>query len=98
MKTIILLIGQWISVIAAHVAFLWCIIEFILYLAKDKEFNWNSVWMFIISVVIFLICLILLLIIKVEDHIKKSHKYGGRFAKRMQEIRQNYKETKYKSL
>ena len=64
MKIISLLIIQWIAVVSANIAFLWAIIEFILYLVKDKSFNWWSVWYFIISVVIALVCLVFALVVK----------------------------------
>jgi uncharacterized membrane protein YpjA len=52
MKVIILLIVQVLAVIGANVGFFWACIEFILYLVKDKEFNWLSVWLFVASTIL----------------------------------------------
>ena len=56
MKIIILLIVQRIAAVAANITFIWGIVEIALYLVKDKEFNWWSVWSFIISAVVTLAC------------------------------------------
>ena len=52
MKRISLLIVKVLSVIVANLSLLWCLIEFILYLVKDKDFNWWSIWVFIIAIMI----------------------------------------------
>lgn len=52
MKAISLIVVKVLAVISANVAFLWALIEFIIYLVKDTPFNWWSVWAFIISVVV----------------------------------------------
>lgn len=31
---------------------LWCVVEFILYLVKDLPFNWWSLWLFIIFLIL----------------------------------------------
>jgi high-affinity Fe2+/Pb2+ permease len=55
MKVISLLVVKVLAVIVANLAFFWAIIEFILYLVKDKVFNWWSVWTFCISVAVALV-------------------------------------------
>lgn len=52
MKLIVSTILLYLSVIAANVATIWAIVEFILYLFKDHLFNWWSLWAFIISTVL----------------------------------------------
>ena len=52
MKVISLLVVKVSAIITANLAFVWAIVEFALYLAKDKEFNWWSVWAFAISVIV----------------------------------------------
>ena len=66
MKVISLLVAQVLAVITANVAFVWAIIEFILYLAKDKVFNWWSVWAFVISVVVAIVVSIFALVAKTK--------------------------------
>jgi hypothetical protein len=44
MKEISLLVAQVLAVTAARLSFFWAIIEFALYLLKDKVFNRWSVW------------------------------------------------------
>ncbi|MDB4299647.1 hypothetical protein N9928_01200 [bacterium] len=52
MKTISLFTVKVLAVIGANLAFAWMCIEFILYLVKDRIFNWWSVWSFMICVVV----------------------------------------------
>ena len=93
MKIISLLIIQWIAVVAANVTFLWGIIEFILYLIKDKAFNWWSVWGFIISVVIALVCVVFALIVKSKARTTSinSGRFKSRFQQRLEEMEQKRK-------
>jgi phosphotransferase system glucose/maltose/N-acetylglucosamine-specific IIC component len=55
-KQIGLLIIQWIAVAGTNITFLWGIIEYILCRHEEKEFNWWSVWSFIICVIVALLC------------------------------------------
>ena len=52
MKRISLLIVKVLSVIVANLSLLWGLIEFILHLVKDKDFNWWSIEIFIIANII----------------------------------------------
>ena len=64
MKTLTLFAVKFLAVLSANASFIWAIIEFILYLVKDKEFNWWSVWTFLISVATGIISLLLLIAIE----------------------------------
>ncbi len=90
-----LLIIQWIAVVAVNVTFLWGIIEFILYLAKDKSFNWWSVLGFIISVVVALVCIVFALIVKSKalSTSINSSRFKSRFQQRLEEMEQKRKGT-----
>lgn len=93
MKIISLLIIQVVAVIAANVTFFWGVVEFILYLAKDKSFNWWSVWGFIISTIVALICAIVAIGIKAKTR-KTSIDSGcfkSRFQQRLEEMEQKRK-------
>jgi hypothetical protein len=50
MKVISLLIVKVLAIIGTYGAFAWAVIEFILYLVKDKVFNWWCVYTFFISI------------------------------------------------
>ena len=52
MKKNSLLVVKVLAVIVSNLSFFWAIIEFLLYLFKDKVFNWWSVWVFSISIVV----------------------------------------------
>lgn len=67
MKVISLMVAQVLSVIIANATFVWAIIEFILFLAKDKEFNWWSVWFFVISAVVAIILTIIAVVTKAKQ-------------------------------
>jgi phosphotransferase system glucose/maltose/N-acetylglucosamine-specific IIC component len=94
MKVVSLLVAQVLAVITANVAFVWGIIEFILYLAKDKEFNWWSVWAFVISAVIAIAITIIAAVAKVKqrnrawDDMKQRRTTGkrSRFQERLEEM------------
>jgi len=51
MKTLISLLLLLASYFGITISGIWAIIEFILYLVKDREFNWCSVWSIVICIV-----------------------------------------------
>ena len=53
------LIFKIIGFLGAWITPIWAIVEFILYLVKDREFNWWSVWLFLVSIVFILVALAL---------------------------------------
>lgn len=67
MKNLLLIVLKEISIIAANIAWIWILVEFILYIAKDDPFNWNSVWLFIISCITIFIFVIYFINIKVKE-------------------------------
>ncbi len=50
MKVILTTILATLAHLGSVVSCIWAIVEFILYLVKDKVFNWWSVWMILICV------------------------------------------------
>lgn len=84
-----------VAVIIANVAFVWAIIEFILFLVKDKEFNWWSVWIFVISAVVAIILNIIVVVTKVKQRNRtrvdmKQHQVTekkSKFQERLEEMR-----------
>lgn len=101
MKVISLLVAKVLAVIAANVAFVWAIIEFILYLAKDKVFNWWSVWAFVISVVVAIALVIIAAVWQVKernrawDDMKQRRTTGkkSRFQERLEEMQRQRANT-----
>ena len=101
MKVISLLVAKVLAVIAANVAFVWAIIEFILYLAKDKVFNWWSVWAFVISVVVAIALVIIAAVCQVKERNSalakfKQRRYKmpkSRFQQRLEEMEQKRANT-----
>ena len=49
MKALLTAVLTFISRIACAVSVIWIIVEFLIYLVKDKPFNWWSVWAMLIS-------------------------------------------------
>lgn len=96
-KAISLLGAKVLAVMSANVAFVWIIIEFILYLAKDKVFNWWSVWSFVISVVVAIAVVIILAVwqVKEQNMIKQKRDKipKSRFQQRLEKMEQKRANT-----
>jgi hypothetical protein len=84
MKNIFIII-QFIAAIGLYGSSLWAMVEFILYLVKDKAFNWLSVYGFIIS---FIIVLVFGLIINVKAQKTSINK---RFDEQIQDLKNRRK-------
>lgn len=69
---IIMYILAALSAIGAIVSWVWTVVEFIIFIAKDYKFNWWSLLTFIICVVFFALFLIISLILKVEKTDKQA--------------------------
>ena len=92
MKIINLLIIQWIAVLSANLTFLWAIIEFILYLVKDKPFNWISIWLFLLSILVILVSIIFTAITKLSNKsINQKYYPNGKFRERLNEMTEQRK-------
>jgi signal transduction histidine kinase len=87
---IIFIIIQFIAAIGLYGTSLWAMVEFILYLVKDKAFNWWSVYGFILS---FIIVLVFGLIINVKA---QKNSINKRFEEQIQELK-NRRENKLKN-
>lgn len=95
MKHIILLILTIVSYIGIGISMVWAIVEFILYLVKDKEFNWWSVWLTIIFIVTAITSAILLMAIKEEYKLPKPNRDGkSKFAERLEKMEKQRNERK----
>jgi undecaprenyl pyrophosphate phosphatase UppP len=42
-----------LSILTINVSAIWAVVSFLIYLVKDKEFNWWSIWLIIIGFVVF---------------------------------------------
>ena len=66
MKSIIAVSIATVSYLGAVISVIWALVEFILYLVKDKEFNWLSLWM------ILALSVIAILSIMISAYFKKN--------------------------
>ena len=87
MKVISLVVVQVLAVIGANVGFFWACIEFILYLAKDKEFNWLSVWLFVLSTILAFGSVLYVAYLKTKNQKNRPKVMNreGKFRKRLRE-------------
>jgi len=72
MKKLITLALGLISYFGSAASCVWAVVEFILYLVKDKEFNWWSVWMILICGVIAIVFLFIAAITEAKEEIEAS--------------------------
>ncbi len=97
MKKILIILGitKILSIVSTYVTPIWAVVEFILYLVKDKPFNWWSVYLFIISVALLISCVFIMAIVihKEEKNIVKNtfnifnkKPRENRFQKKMREM------------
>lgn len=87
MKHILVLIALFISAISITVTSIWAVVEFILYIAKDNPFDWWSVWLMIISVILTILFYILTVILEVKrDEMNKRFKHES-FQDRIEKAR-----------
>jgi len=68
--------------------FIWAIVEFIIYLVKDKPFNWLSLWICGASVVIALVSFVLGVVYeaKTDSNLKISKSKPSKFQQRLDEM------------
>lgn len=99
MKIIITLFFQIIAYAGSIVSCIWAIVEFLLYLVKDREFNWWSVWSILICIglgIILFILNIVFVITKKEEKINPLERksYKSRLQQRLdQKIEESKKST-----
>ena len=53
--------------ITSYLLPVWAVISFLIYLVKDIPFNWHSVWLSILSIVLYIICGSLFVMIKAKE-------------------------------
>jgi len=68
-----------LSIIIANVSALWAVVEFILYLVKDKEFNFISLYLLVISFV----TLVWTFAVSYNKEVKRTDEIMKRFDKNM---------------
>ncbi len=94
MKTLIFGILSIVSYLGILVCPIWAIIEFILYLVKDKEFNWNSLWFFISSIILFIVFLILAAYFSNKESKKNYVNSKSKWQQRLDEMKSKRVVTK----
>lgn len=95
-KIELLLTIKLLAIISINVSFMWIVVEFILYLVKDDEFNWWSVYTLIISLLIVIVIMILatLQVVKHKNKVEVNPKQlrKGSFNERLDK---SFKKIKY---
>jgi uncharacterized membrane protein (DUF106 family) len=89
MKVIAIAILTVAAYLGATISSIWAVVEFILYLVKDRPFNWWSVWIFITCIVLALFVVIASAIIEAknrQDSIKNFTPKRSRFQERLEEM------------
>ena len=61
-----------ISLIVVIISYIWMLIEFIIYLTKDHEFNWVSFGLFIASFVCVMVCIVCMGIKEEKERTEKK--------------------------
>jgi len=90
MKTILTGVTAFLAYLGAVASSIWAIVEFILYLVKDKVFNWWSVWMILICAGVALLMFIASAVfaVKNKSEIKNFTEVGkkSRFQERLEQM------------
>ena len=68
MKSLMTIVFLVLAAITAKVSFIWAIVEFIIYLVKDKPFNWHSVWLTIGSIILTIILYIVYYVVESKGY------------------------------
>lgn len=99
MKIIFTILLQIISYLGTVLSSIWAIVEFILYLVKDKAFNWWSIWAILIcigaGIVLFVLNIIFVLMHKKKNDKIKNSFHNGEF-KKQSRFQQKLEEMEYK--
>lgn len=95
MKVIITIVLAVVAYLGISISFIWAIVEFILYLVKDKDFNWWSIWSIILCVVT---AVVLTFVVVFMEHKAKRdvlNSFGGKkskFQQRLEEMQAKRKQ------
>lgn len=93
MKALLLSVTALIFYFGFYICCVWSVVEFILYLVKDKEFNWWSLWSILICVVISFTSFVFAVILS-DDSRQKPVFERSSFQERLEEIAEQCKEQK----
>jgi phosphotransferase system glucose/maltose/N-acetylglucosamine-specific IIC component len=96
MKTILFGAATFLSYLGGVVSAIWAIIEFILYLVKDRVFNWWSVWAILICIGVGVISFLFTVIFSVKENRtpKNLIKRKSAFMERLEETQKKRLENK----
>ena len=98
MKKFLSLLLVIISYIISVISSIWMIVEFVIYLVKDKPFNWNSLYVFIVSVIATILFQFIFFIITINGKSKTIDRTTtltkSKFQQRLEDIakQRGYKE------
>ena len=93
MKEIIKYIVLFIMGVSPYPSSLWVTVEFILYIAKDKPFNWLSVWACLVSIVLLFISIFIIAYDKEIEKLRSKSNGKSRFQQKLEEKLNEHNET-----
>ena len=100
MKVVLTSVLAFIAYLGSVVSCIWAIVEFILYLVKDKIFNWWSVWSILICGGLALVMFIFSAVFTVKTRNKSVKNFEGkrtsRFQQRLEEMAEERKRAQGK--
>lgn len=85
MKTLIFAILTVLSYLSIIGCGIWAVVEFILYLVKDKLFNWTSIWCLIGGIVLMIVSAVFTMIFKHKEDREAPRRALSNFSKRLAE-------------
>lgn len=88
-KYTLIVIVAVLSYIGCTISSIWAVIEFILYLVKDKPFNWNSLWLTIFFIILSVLMAVFTAAVAIYIKKKEQNNKNTSFEKRLEEIRKS---------
>lgn len=94
MKTIILILAGVLAYLGSTISIVWAIVEFVLYIAKDKPFNWWSIWTLIICIVLSFALFILGVYLEAKSYgLRPTYRGKGGFQNRLERMQKEREEN-----
>ena len=87
MKTILTVLTAIVAYLGSGLSIIWAAIEFILYLVKDKPFNWMSVWSLVLCVSVSMVLFVLAAFLKAKQEIAEEQTFNTRMDQKIAEMK-----------
>ena len=94
MKIVVLSVSMILAYIGIVLSPAWALIEFILYLVKDRPFNWWSVWTVFICIAWLIFCIIAVSVSSAIEDRKERKTYKSKFQERLELMAKQRGQTK----